>query len=97
MVDNRNSPGVPDEVLHQHGVPIGVGRGLYESATYTCSHCQSVVVLRPDRSRERAYCRKCDHYICDGCGATMAITKECKTFNQIADEVMNEGAKIIIP
>ena len=43
------------------------GGGLFEAATTTCSHCQRIVVLNPDRTRERGYCRKCVHYICDEC------------------------------
>jgi len=46
-------------------------RGLYESATVTCSHCQAQVVLRPDRSRERGWCWRCDRYVCDACGFLM--------------------------
>ena len=97
LVDNRASPGVSDDTVRKFDLPPGVNRGLFEAPTYTCSHCQRVVVINPDRSRQREYCRKCDHYICDGCGAKMAVTKECKTFNQIADEIMEAGAKGITP
>ena len=61
LIDHRVSPGVPagpDPAL------VGAGR-LFESATITCSHCQAVVILNPDRSRPRHYCAKCDHYVCD--------------------------------
>lgn len=35
----------------------------------TCCHCNAVVVLNPDRKRDRHWCRKCDKYVCDkpGC------------------------------
>ena len=60
---------------------------LFESATLTCSHCQRVVVLNPDRSRERGYCTKCDNYLCDQCALVRAQTGDCKTFGEIMDEV----------
>ena len=87
MIDNRNSPGMPDEVVLKAGLPVGAGRGMFEAPTITCSHCQAVVVLNPLRNRERAYCAKCDHYLCDSCGAIKAQTGICKTFNQIIEEV----------
>lgn len=87
MLDNRASP-VPDAVVHNAGLPAGAGRGFFEAPTYTCSHCQRVVVLNPLRNRERAYCTGCDHYICDGCGTVRAaLGGRCRTFKQLVDEV----------
>lgn len=92
MIDNRNSPGVPEELMHALGLPVVAARGMFEAPTITCSHCQAVVVINPLRNRERAYCTKCDHYICDGCGARRAASGgECKTFKQIADEVQERA------
>ena len=36
--------------------------------TLTCCHCNRVVVLNPERRRERHWCFKCDAYICDSPG-----------------------------
>jgi uncharacterized paraquat-inducible protein A len=44
------------------------GGGLLEAPTLTCSHCNCVVILNPQRRRERGYCARCDHYICDKAG-----------------------------
>jgi hypothetical protein len=55
-----------------------LGGRLFESATVTCAHCIRVVVLNPDRSRSRGYCRKCDHYVCDLCDG-----KECTPRKEI--------------
>lgn len=33
--------------------------------TLTCCHCNRVVVLNPQRKRERNWCFKCDAYVCD--------------------------------
>ena len=88
MIDNRNSSGVPDELVVKSGLPIGAGKGLFESPTFTCNHCSRVVVMNPLRTRERGYCRGCDHYICDDCTAVRAQTMVCKTMLQAIDEAM---------
>jgi hypothetical protein len=93
MVDHRSTDGVADADVVKAGLPPGAGRGLFECATYTCSHCQRVVIVEPRRTRERAYCRKCDHIICDGCGVVAAQTKECKTFKAILDEQQEAVAR----
>lgn len=67
--------------------------GLFEAATTTCSHCQRQVVRNPARERARAYCPKCDHYICDDCELTRVQTGTCKTFEEIADIVQNKAAR----
>lgn len=94
-IDHSNSPGVPDEIMVAAGYPVGAGHHKFESATFTCSHCEAVVVMNPDRSRARGYCRKCDHYVCDACEATRVSTGICRTMKQIADEILNQNAKVI--
>jgi len=68
------------------------GGGMLECATTTCSHCQRIVVLNPDRTRERGYCRKCDHYICDECVGIMHLSLTCvpiaKVFDQFQEGVL---------
>lgn len=100
MLDHRASYApVPDEMLRASNLPTAAGKGLFETATYTCSHCQYVVVMNPQRTRERAYCRTCDSYICDGCGEAKKNGKACRTFAQIVDEAMNaaeHGKNLII-
>lgn len=93
MIDHRAGVGVPDEDMIAQGLPAGSGRGLYESATYTCKHCGFTVVIEPKRIRERAYCRGCDHYICDACGVIRAQTGECLTFDRVADKLMAAAEK----
>ena len=69
FVDHRASPGLPEDIARKSGYdPKHCGEGkLFEAATLTCSHCGCSYVKNPLRTRERAYCQKCDHYICDGC------------------------------
>jgi hypothetical protein len=69
------------------------GQGLIEAQTYTCSHCEAIVVKHPLRTRERHMCRKCDRHICDNCAAVMARTLECRPMAKIIDEVLNAAAK----
>jgi hypothetical protein len=104
MIDHRDAPPVPDWMLRQAGLPSSMGRGLAESATYTCKHCCAVVVLNPDRSRERAWCRAGKHRICDACAVTYARTKICVTFDRLADMALEaavsgkqQAPRIIIP
>lgn len=88
MLDHRQGPGMPDELMIKAGLPAGAGRGLFEAPTYTCSHCQAIVVLNPLRRRERAWCRHCDHYICDGCGLSLAQTGICRPLKRVIAELI---------
>ena len=93
MMDHRNSPGVPDAEVVRQGLIPGAGRGLFESATFTCPYCECVVVLNPDRSRPRNYDPATNHLICDGCEAIRKSGQPMKTMKQIADEILNQRAK----
>lgn len=91
MIDNRNAS-VDDATMVAMGYAPGSGRGLYESATYTCSHCNFVVVIEPKRTRERGYCRKCAQRVCDACDAIKAKTFECLPMKKLADDVQEAAA-----
>lgn len=80
MIDHRMGEGITQEQAAKAGKDtIAVPRGkLFESPFITCSHCSKSVVLRPDRSRSRGYCPKCDKYLCDDpCTTNYALTGEC--------------------
>lgn len=68
------------------------GGSLVELPVITCSHCQRGVVINPGRTRERAYCQKCDHYICDECAAV----GECKPFEKVIEEIQAAAVKELI-
>jgi hypothetical protein len=90
MVDHRASPGLPVDFYKPLGSDMpAVGEGkMLEMATITCSHCNSIVVKNPLRVRERAYCSKCDHYICDSCSVISKLPLYDHTpFEKIADVV----------
>lgn len=95
LIDHRDSPGFTDAESIAAGrglMPVGRGSRL-EAPTMSCSHCQRIVVMNPDRVRARAYCPKCDHYVCDWCEAERVRTGVCKPFKQVIDEFINAAAK----
>lgn len=90
LIDHRAGGGLGP---NDPGIPVPA-HATFESATLTCSHCQRVVVLRPDRTRSRGYCPKCDHYICDSCeAARVANGGLCRTFNQIIEEAQEAAVR----
>lgn len=56
-----------------------------EMPMLTCNHCQKQLVVNPMRTRDRAYCPGCDHYVCDECEVIRRI-EGCKTYKQKMDE-----------
>jgi hypothetical protein len=93
MIDHRESPGMSDADLVAGGMPLGAGRGLHECAIYTCNHCEFGIMKNPDRTRGREWCRYCDHYICDRCGAILAATGICKPFRNLVEEVQEMASR----
>ncbi len=89
LIDHRASPGLTPEQLDGFGIAVPGGQ-TYESAVYTCSHCQFAVVINPERSRPRAWCARCDKYICDECAFRMTRTLECRSFERRLDRLHDE-------
>lgn len=73
-------------------LPPGVQR-YFEADTYTCTHCERIVVLNPLRKRERYKCAGCNHHICDGCAAERYAGAPCKTFQQKVAEVLERATR----
>ena len=93
LIDHRCSPGVSDELMKAAGLWEGAGVGKQESATFTCAHCEAVVVLNPKRTRERGFCPKCTHYVCDPCEARrVASGYQCFNFKAMVDRLLNKAA-----
>lgn len=90
LIDHQASPGMPRELAGRPLDPaLGEGK-VFEAATLTCAHCKVVVIKNPSRQRERAFCRKCMHYICDFCAAQAYQPDYAHApFEKIADEVMS--------
>lgn len=91
-VDHRNSPGITAAQAAAVGSRLVVPGGtVFKSATVTCSHCKTVVVLNPNRSRGREYCRNCDHAICDRCALLMKLGHPCRPFDKVIEEFNLKG------
>jgi hypothetical protein len=95
LLDHRMSPGLNDAQTTAAGLPLGSGRGTFEAPTVTCSHCQKGIVINPLRNRDRAYCSKCDHYICDNpCGLDYRISGgTCRSYARLISELYEQGLK----
>lgn len=95
QIDHRFSPGVSKQLLQKLGKPNVAScpeGSQFESSTITCSHCNAIVILNPDRSRPRNYCQRCDHYICDN----PICNQECRPLRAVLDRLQNENSKLIL-
>lgn len=92
-VDHRASPGLTESDVRKIGYPGDPANfregALWVTHTKGCKHCHCVVVMRPDRTRPRPHCFKCNHYICDGC-AFVASSPDYvhHSFQELADGVV---------
>lgn len=69
-VDNRAAPEALRFPTGEGGAHLVIPAGQrLEVATLTCGHCNRTVVLNPQRTRERSFCRRCAWFVCDlpGC------------------------------
>ena len=69
------------------------GGEITERMTFTCGHCDALVVKNPDRTRERQHCRGCNSTICDNCGAIRAQTLSCRPIQQLIDQCLTAAEK----
>ena len=95
-IDHRESPGLtPADVAHVPGsIPVA-GGSLLERDVQMCSHCQRGVVLEPLRTRDRGYCPKCNHFVCDSCETIRVKTGECVPFVKVLDVAHNHAEKFV--
>ena len=86
MIDHSNSPGIPDSMAPQiaaaGGVPVP-GHTMAELDTWTCRHCNRIVLKNPDRTRPREVCRKCMAVVCDKC------ILWCEPFEKVAEAIVD--------
>ena len=95
IIDHRAGAGVTKEELVKHGVnapAVGAGE-VFEAPTITCSHCGGSFIINPLRTRERARCSRCRHYLCDGCGAKYKESLQCTPVKALADALSGLGYK----
>lgn len=96
MIDHRASPGLTEDQARLFGYdPTAVKEGkLFEAATMTCGHCGTIVIRNPGRTRERGFCPKCSHYICDQCvSETRQPDYVHQSRQQKIELIANAGAK----
>ena len=98
LIDHSESPGITEEDNKKAGIvaPVIKEGSKAEFPTYTCPHCNGVVVINPARTRARSYCQKCDHYMCDACGAAQALSTEHNPFAKIMDQQYDAAHKGLI-
>lgn len=95
LVDHRNSPGITQADLLT--IPalrrdqFQVMQGVFESPTIRCSHCGTMVVLNPQRTRARGYCSRCDHYVCDN----PLCHLDCVPFMQRVESTQEQAARLL--
>lgn len=91
LIDNLYSPGVTADLVLASGTnaPVVGADTIFESATVTCLHCNTIVILNPNRKRARGYCAKCDGYVCDNpaCGL------ECRSFDKLLDTLQEQATR----
>jgi len=81
-----------DQRQVEAALPPGTVRH-FEADTYTCSHCEQVVILNPNRVRERYKCKGCNHHICDECAAKRIAGGGCRTYAQFIDELREQDMR----
>lgn len=92
----NHGPGVTPEELARVGVDPVLACPQESTKTLGvlgCSHCRGMVILNPDRTRERAYCFKCGQYICDGCAAILHATLVCEPMEKKIEQTLEAAIK----
>jgi hypothetical protein len=95
LIDHRESPGLNEQEAAYagfRGLPVGKGQRC-EVPLVTCNHCQAQLIVNPLRTRARAYCPKCDRYICDQCEQQRVLTGICYPWKQREDDWWNSVHK----
>ena len=92
LIDHSASPGLTPEQAAGFSVAVAGGE-VYESAINTCAHCQAMVVINPQRTRDRGYCAKCDKYLCDECGYRLHVTLTCDSVARRLDRAYEEAER----
>jgi hypothetical protein len=82
------------QVDNRAGAELPPGTAVhFEADTYTCSHCERVVVLNPARKRERYKCASCAHHICDDCAARAVTGERCLPYKTMVEQVREQAAR----
>lgn len=91
LVDHSNSPGIPEDLARKwaaQGSVVKPGSTVLEADSYTCAHCQFIIVKNPKRLRPREVCRKCMAVVCDRASCVL----ECQPFEMLIEKVTSGKA-----
>lgn len=83
VIDHSNSPGVSEEFVRASGrdVPFAAEGQVFEADTFTCPHCQGIVLKNPLREKPRNICRKCMKVTCDNPSCNLECVPIAKVFD----------------
>lgn len=85
IIDSSNSPGIPPKLAAEwsaRGIAVAGPGQTVEMDSWTCNHCNAVVLKNPARQRPREVCRQCMRVVCDRCVGV------CQPFDMIAERVL---------
>jgi len=93
LIENRHAPPPDQRYIERVGKATGKliiapPMPVYETRTFTCSHCHGIVIYRPQRNPH--WCWGCDHYICSKCEVVRKI-KGCMPLNKVLDQMQTEA------
>lgn len=96
-IDNRLVTTLPADHLQdiarlaRQGIHVATASPgeVYESATATCVHCHTIVVLNPQRTRPRGYCGRCHAYTCDN----PTCNTDCRPMAKVIDHIQEHYAR----
>lgn len=60
-----------------------------EQDTFTCSHCNRIVIVKPLRPPEEmgGFCHGCSGLMCENCTRARELGGPCVTWQQILDKI----------
>lgn len=96
MIDHSNSPGIPEDLARKwaaQGTIVKPGSSVLEAGSYTCVHCQVIVVKNKHRTRPREICRKCMAVVCDRASCVL----ECQPFEVLVEKVTSGKTLAVDP
>ena len=93
QIQNEHGPSFGEETARRFNLVQAPSGGTLEIATYTCHHCQRVVVLNKARLESREWCWNCDHYICSQCGLNRRLGVGCQPMKKIMEAVQTQAIR----
>ena len=94
-INHRESPGFTcDEAvgIGLRRIAKDVGKGQVARVPVAqCVHCQRMVILNPNRTRDREICPRYHKYVCDWCKEARCRKGNCISFNDWIEQLRREA------